>query len=662
MRTNKFKRYLIIFLVAVFCFSQALPEAMAAPKRPARIAMKSVGSTDIGKIVVSWKKASKVTKYQVQAALNKKFTKGKQTKSVSSKRNSVTISGLKQGKKYYVRIRAYKTIQGKKYYGKWSKIKSVKVLSKKKTQDRTDQTDNSKDKVKSTKQDLSKLGLTIYSKYNNQDFSYTYTGKAVEPAIKVYNDTLYLIKDVDYTVSYTNNVNAGQATIIVTGIGKYTGSLTKQFEILKAYQNVKATIDNPIVYVGKTEKINISGAYGYLEFDMSKEGIVDISADGTITGLSSGSTYVYMNVSGDDNHNACIRYYLGKITVMQEEATSYGFHISSWSSKDTYKKQRINSRSSDGSNIYSIDFYCNSDERWLDNYVTFEVVDVTPTAYANMYADMGVAYVAPEMKIVSAEASINKIQSYGYSITINEPFTDNGPGNYNETATSGKEITIKAGASVRVVKLIAKKDGKVLDDIYLGSSGCDADGNYSAYDLNLYEQVRHRVEQKIWDENMSNVDKITAMAEYISKTTHYPGTEVTKKEYNPTFWENWSVDDTELFYNMFNDVILNRTMDLQGGIVTCLAAELLNTVATEDLGLPYLYDAATDEIAAGEGVWLVSGSYSSNPGNPYHYSLKYKYGDESTCLIDAQGMEFSAGSAKVTCEGHDCGSKIVSLK
>jgi len=58
---------------------------------------------------------------------------------------------------------------------------------------------------------------------------------------------------------------------------------------------------------------------------------------------------------------------------------------------------------------------------------------------------------------------------------------------------------------------------------------------------------------------------------------------VTSKEYNPTFWENWAVDDKELLWSMCNDIILNRIMDFQGGIVTCQAAGILETAAMEDL-------------------------------------------------------------------------------
>ena len=38
-----------------------------------------------------------------------------------------TITKLKKGKTYYVRVRAYKKLSGKKIYGKWSKIKKIKI-------------------------------------------------------------------------------------------------------------------------------------------------------------------------------------------------------------------------------------------------------------------------------------------------------------------------------------------------------------------------------------------------------------------------------------------------------------------------------------------------------------------------------------------------------
>ena len=77
------------------------------------------------KLNVKWKKVSGATGYEVKAATNSKFTKGKKT--VTVKKNKVTIKNLKPKKKYFVKVRAYKTINGNTSYGKWSKTVKVKV-------------------------------------------------------------------------------------------------------------------------------------------------------------------------------------------------------------------------------------------------------------------------------------------------------------------------------------------------------------------------------------------------------------------------------------------------------------------------------------------------------------------------------------------------------
>lgn len=60
---------------------------------------------------------------------------------------------------------------------------------------------------------------------------YTYTGNAITPGVVVETGSKTLVQGTDYTVSYSNNINAGTATITVTGIGKYSGTQTATFVI-----------------------------------------------------------------------------------------------------------------------------------------------------------------------------------------------------------------------------------------------------------------------------------------------------------------------------------------------------------------------------------------------------------------------------------------------
>ena len=77
------------------------------------------------KATVKYKKISGAYGYQIQYSTNKKIKKG--NKSSNTTKLSKTVKKLKSKKKYYVRIRTYRTVNGKKIYSNWSKVKNIKV-------------------------------------------------------------------------------------------------------------------------------------------------------------------------------------------------------------------------------------------------------------------------------------------------------------------------------------------------------------------------------------------------------------------------------------------------------------------------------------------------------------------------------------------------------
>ena len=79
-------------------------------------------------ILVTWKKVSGVSGYEIQLATDKKFKKNKKTVTIKKQKTTkTTVKKLKAKKKYYVRVRTYKIVNGKKVYSSWSKVKSVKT-------------------------------------------------------------------------------------------------------------------------------------------------------------------------------------------------------------------------------------------------------------------------------------------------------------------------------------------------------------------------------------------------------------------------------------------------------------------------------------------------------------------------------------------------------
>ena len=91
---------------------------------PAKLAISSVTG---GKknLTVSYKKVTGASGYQIAYSTNQ--SSGYKYLNLNSKTYKKTITKLSSGKKYYVKVRAYKTINGKKYYGNYSAVKSVRV-------------------------------------------------------------------------------------------------------------------------------------------------------------------------------------------------------------------------------------------------------------------------------------------------------------------------------------------------------------------------------------------------------------------------------------------------------------------------------------------------------------------------------------------------------
>ena len=159
----------------------------------------------------------------------------------------------------------------------------------------------------------------------------TWTGKALTQAVVVKLDGVKLVKGTDYKVTYSNNKNVGKATVKITGIGAYEGTITKTFKINPKGTTLKTPVAAKkaltIKWTKVTKKMSKSKITGYqiqlatnAKFTKNKKTV-------NVKGYSKTSVKV-------TKLKAKTKYYVRIRTYMKVGKTTY---YSPWSAKK-YKK------------------------------------------------------------------------------------------------------------------------------------------------------------------------------------------------------------------------------------------------------------------------------------------------------------------------------------
>ena len=130
--------------------------------------------------------------------------------------------------------------------------------------------------------------------------TFDYTGGLIEPAVTVKHDSAALVKDKDYYVVYTDNLDPGTAKATVIGLGVYYGSVDVEFTIRATsvpVEKVTLNRDSATVVIGKTVSLTatVSPADAsdkrvtWISYDTS---VAQVSSDGVVTGTAEGTTLV----------------------------------------------------------------------------------------------------------------------------------------------------------------------------------------------------------------------------------------------------------------------------------------------------------------------------------------------------------------------------------
>lgn len=152
-----------------------------------------------------------------------------------------------------------------------------------------------------------------------------YTGQSIKPSVKVLHSSAILSEGTDYTISYGENVNVGTGTVLISGTGNYTGSITKEFQILEPqniYYSIKASAKSGgsitpsgeiSVEEGESQTFNIIADDGYL--------IDDVKVDGKSIGAVTEYTFANVNSTHTIEADFKIPVKAEKIELSENEIT-----------------------------------------------------------------------------------------------------------------------------------------------------------------------------------------------------------------------------------------------------------------------------------------------------------------------------------------------------
>ena len=146
----------------------------------------------------------------------------------------------------------------------------------------------------------------------------TYTGKALTQDIVVKDGEETLAEGTDYTVQYSGNTEVGTATITITGIGNYEGTVKKTFKITQIPNSITASnIVRSYSTSARTISIGAKAKGGKLTYKSNKTA-VKVSADGKVTiPAKYAGTATITITAGDTHYQTATK----KITVTVPAAT-----------------------------------------------------------------------------------------------------------------------------------------------------------------------------------------------------------------------------------------------------------------------------------------------------------------------------------------------------
>ena len=213
--------------------------------------------------------------------------------------------------------------------------------------------------------------------------SQTYTGSSIEPSVTVTLNGKTLKLNEDYTLTYSNNVNVGTATITINGIGNYTGSKKINFNIVPKKLDISSATVNSIgskTYTGASIKPSVTVTLNNKTLKLNKDYTVSYSNNKNI-----GTAKILIKGIGEYEGEKTVTFNIipPKVTNLKSSKKTYNSIILSWDKIDNVT----------GYKVYRYDVK-------TESYKLIKTIsDASTTSYTNS-------------KLTSATKYLYKVRSY----------------------------------------------------------------------------------------------------------------------------------------------------------------------------------------------------------------------------------------------------------
>ena len=141
--------------------------------------------------------------------------------------------------------------------------------------------------------------------------SYAYTGYECRPVVTIRDGYKTLIQGVNYSIKYEDNVKAGTAKVILTGLGGYSGTVTKEFDILGKSNAITTNYTKYTKYIGSAAfslgaKSNGDG-YGF-KYTSDTPSVATVSTSGIVSIAGTGLAKIKVETVGTTAYNPAYKY------------------------------------------------------------------------------------------------------------------------------------------------------------------------------------------------------------------------------------------------------------------------------------------------------------------------------------------------------------------